>query len=192
MPAVYHIPSDRREKRSAEKLVAAAQRIILDTEPQRLTVTLLCDEAGTSRTTFYRLFDEPDDVLRLAADQTFHDSLKGYVDLIERAQQHDLSVPDPFQWYEEGVRKNADLIAGFVRIEKTEILKNAHRKALREFGPVLFPDLDPDSEEFLFFTEIRASVFLGGLTAWVESGQKASMDDIRRYAARQMRMFGEI
>ncbi|MBP5271388.1 MAG: hypothetical protein ILO43_00250, partial [Clostridia bacterium] len=109
-----------------------------------------------------------------------------------RAQQHDLSVPDPFQWYEEGVRKNADVIAGFVRIEKAEILKNAHRKALREFGPVLFPDLEPGSEEFDFFTEMRASVFLGGLTAWVETGQHASMDDVRRYTARQLRMFGEV
>lgn len=189
---MYHVPSDRREKRSAEKLVAAAQRIILDTEPQKLTVTLLCDEAGTSRTTFYRLFDEPDDVLRFAADQTFHDILQGYVDLIERAQKHDLSVPDPFQWYEEGVRKNVDIIKGFVRIERAEILKNAHRKALREFGHILFPDLEPGSEEFLFFTEMRASVFLGGLVAWVESGQHASMDDIRRYTARQMRMFGDV
>lgn len=192
MPAVYHIPSDRREKRSAEKLVAAAQRIILDTVPQKLTVTLLCEEAGTSRTTFYRLFDEPDDVLRYAADQTFHNILQGYVDLIERAQKHDLSVPDPFQWYEEGVRKNVDIIAGFVRIERAEILKNAHKRALREFGSVLFPDLDPESEEFLFFTEMRASVFLGGLVAWIESGQHASMDDIRRYSAQQMRMFGEV
>ena len=169
--ALYHIANDQRERKSATKLSAAAERILLSREPQKLSVSLLSAEAGVSRTTFYRLFDEPDDVLKYMADETFHRILQGYVDLIDRAQKHDLSVPNPLSWYEEGVR--------------------AHKKALREFAPVLFPDLDPKTDEFRFFIEMRAAVFIASMTAWVDTGERASMDDIRRYVARQLKFFSE-
>ena len=75
---VYHIANDQRERKSAAKLSAAAERILLGREPQKLSVSLLSSEAGVSRTTFYRLFDEPDDVLKYMADETFHRILQGY------------------------------------------------------------------------------------------------------------------
>lgn len=186
---MYHIANDKREYRSAEKLVAAATRILLDTDPQKLTVSLLSREAGVSRTTFYRLFDDPEDVLRYGVDVRLHDIVKGYVDLIDRAREHGLSVPNPLQWYEEVIRKNAGDLAVLIRTGKGDFLKEAHKKALRQYAPVLFPDLDPDSEEFTFFLELRAGIFLSGLTAWVETGGTASMDDFRRYISRQLRLF---
>ncbi len=186
---LYHIATDQRERKSAAKLSAAAQRILLSGEPQKLSVSLLSAEAGVSRTTFYRLFDEPDDVLQYTADETFRQILQGYVDLIDRAQKHDLSVPNPRAWYEESVRKNAGLIAGIIRSGKSDVLRTAHKKALAEFAPVLFPDLEPGTDEFLFFIEMRAAVFIASMTAWVETGERASMEDIRRYAARQLKFF---
>lgn len=188
---MYHIASDQRERKSAGKLSAAAERILLSRGPQKLTVSLLSAEAGVSRTTFYRLFDEPDDVLQYTADETFRQILQGYVDLIDRAEKHDLSVPNPRAWYEESVRKNAGLIAGLIHSGKSDILRTAHKKALRAFAPVLFPDLDAGTDEFLFFIEMRAAVFIASMTAWVETGERASMEDIRRYAARQLRFFSE-
>ena len=188
---MYHIANDQRERKSAAKLSAAAERILLGREPQKLSVSLLSSEAGVSRTTFYRLFDEPDDVLKYMADETFHRILQGYVDLIERAQKHNLSVPNPLSWYEEGVRKNAGVVAGIIRSGKSDVLRTAHKRALKEFAPVLFPDLDPETDEFRFFIEMRAAVVIASMTAWVETGGRASMDDISRYAARQLKFFSE-
>lgn len=188
---LYHIANDQRERKSAAKLSAAAERILLSREPQKLSVSLLSAEAGVSRTTFYRLFDEPDDVLKYMADETFRKILQGYVDLIDRAQKHNLSVPNPLSWYEEGVRKNAGIIAGIIHSGKSDILRSAHKKALTEYAPILFPDLDPGTDEFLFFMEMRAAVFIASMTAWVETGERASMEDIRRYAARQLKFFSE-
>ncbi len=188
---LYHIANDQRERKSAAKLSAAAERILLSREPQKLSVSLLSAEAGVSRTTFYRLFDEPDDVLKYMADETFRKILQGYVDLIDRAQKHNLSVPNPLSWYEEGVRKNAGIIAGIIHSGKSDILRSAHKKALTEYAPILFPDLDPGTDEFLFFMEMRAAVFIASMTAWVETGERASIEDIRRYAARQLKFFSE-
>ena len=188
---LYHIANDQRERKSAAKLSAAAERILLSREPQKLSVSLLSAEAGVSRTTFYRLFDEPDDVLKYMADETFRKILQGYVDLIDRAQKHNLSVPNPLSWYEEGVRKNAGIIAGIIHSGKSDILRSAHKKALTEYAPILFPDLDPGTDEVLLFMEMRAAVFIASMTAWVETGERASMEDIRRYAARQLKFFSE-
>ena len=188
---MYHIANDQRERKSAAKLSAAAERILLSREPQKLSVSLLSAEAGVSRTTFYRLFDEPDDVLKYMADETVRKILKGYVDLIDRAQKHNLSVPNPLSWYEEGVRKNAGIIAGIIHSGKSDILRSAHKKALMQYAPILFPDLDPGTDEFLFFMEMRAAVFIASMTAWVETGERASIEDIRRYAARQLKFFSE-
>lgn len=189
---MYHISSDRREQKSAEALVAAALRIILADEPQKLTVSLLSKEAGCSRTTFYRLFDAPDDVLQYGADGVFREMIAGYVDLIRRSEKLGLSVPAPTQWYAEAFRKNADAIAAMYRIGKSDILLNAHKTALRKFAPVLYPDLDPDSDEFVFFIDMRTSVLMGAVSAWVETGQKISVADIERFAARHLRyLIGE-
>lgn len=188
---MYHIGKDKREQRSAEKLKGAAERIILDKDPQKLTVSLLCEEAGVSRPTFYRLFDTPMDIVQYGADSMFHDILQGYVDLIERADRHDLSVPSSIRWYAEGFRKNADLIAGVVHCGGAEALREAHKKALIEFAPVLFPDLQPGTDEFTYFMEMRAAVFLAGLTAWVETGQKDTLETIQHYARQQLKYFSE-
>lgn len=187
---MYHIANDKREYRSAEKLVAAVQRILLDTQPQKLTVSLLSKEAGVSRTAFYRLFDEPEDVIRYGVDQRLYDIIKGYVDLIDRARQHELSVPSPFQWYEEAIVKYETDLRTIISNGYGYFFKEAHKKALREFAPVLYPDLEPDTEEFTFFLELRAGILLSGLTAWAETGGSASLEEVRRYISRQLRLFG--
>ena len=188
---MYHIVNDRRAYRSVEKLVAAAERILLDREPQKLTVSLLCEESGVSRATFYRLFDEPVDVLRYDADTKLHDLVGGYVELIARAKRHDLSVPAPARWYADGVRRNADVIVGLIRAGQGTLLKEAHKKALCEFAPVLFPDLEAESDEFRFFVELRSGLFLSAVTAWEETGRTATMDDILRFMQRQLKMIAQ-
>ena len=189
---MYHISSDRREQKSAEALVEAALRIMLSDDPQKLTVSLLSREAGCSRTTFYRLFDDPDDVLQYGADNVFLEMIGGYVDLIRRSEKLGLSVPAPTQWYAEAFRKNADAIAAMYRIGKSDILMKAHKNALQKFAPVLYPDLDPDSDEYVFFLDMRTSVLMGAVSAWVETGQKISLSDIERCTARHLRyLIGE-
>lgn len=189
---MVHITKDKRELRSADLLADAAKRLLLDPEQKKLTVSLLSKEAGVSRTTFYRLFDEPDDVLQYAADREFQAMIRGYVDLIGRARQHDLSVPTPTRWYAESFRKHAAPISAMIRLGKSGILTRAHKKALREYAPILFPDMDPESDEFVFFVDMRTSVLMGAVSAWVETGQKASVDDIERYVSRQLKYFTNV
>lgn len=184
---MYHVKQDKREQKSADQLVAAAERIILNRQPQKLTVTLICKESGVARSTFYRLFDTPDDLLQFGADRILDSVVKGYVDLIERAEAHNLAVPSPVRWYAESFLKHKDLVAGMLRNGNGSILMNAHKKALFTYADVLFPDLTVGTDEFTFFVEMRSATLLGALSAWVATGQKATIEDIERYAGRQMK-----
>ena len=189
---MYHISSDRREQNSADKLAKAAEQLLLRGETQKWTVSLLSKEAGVSRSTFYRLFDEPDDVLQYAADREFDTMVRGYLDLMERAKAHDLSVPPPARWYAEAFRKRSKEIAAMVNAGKSETLTRAHRNALRKYAPVLFPDLEQDSEEYEFFLEMRTSILMGTVRAWVATGQNVSVDAISRYADQQLKYLTEV
>lgn len=187
---MYHIADDERERKSAKNLSEATARLLLEETPQKLTVSLLSKEAGIPRSTFYRLFDEPEDVLKYIADEIFHESMQGYNDLIRRAEKKSLSVPSPREWYENRLQRYAAVGAGFVRYGRSDYLRVAHKKALLEFAPILYPDLEPDSRELQLLAEMRSSIFIACFIAWVETDMELSFEELRRSANRQMKFFG--
>ncbi len=188
---LYHIANDERERKSAEKLSVATKRLLQKEEPQKLTVSLLSEEAGVSRSTFYRLFDEPGDVLQFIADDSCRSLIESYIKVIERAEKHAIGVPNPIVFYEDAVRKNGSLIQGFFRVGQGDLLREGHKKALLELAPVLFPDLDPGSEELTLFVEMRAAVFHAYLTTWANTGFRVPYRELQRYALQQIEFFSK-
>lgn len=184
---MYHIASDKRAQRSADLLADAQKKLLLKKDPVALSVALLCREAGVSRTTFYRLFDTPDDVIRYVLDQRFQELFQSYAEQIARARVSGTPVPAPTRRYAEAFFEQAPGIAGLIRNGKLPLLQERHKKALREFAPSFFPEMDPDSDEFVFFVDMRTAVLTGALTAWIETGQRATIEEIERYAARQLK-----
>ena len=47
--------------------------------------------------------------------------------------------------------------------------------------------MDPDSEEFVYFLDMRFGLLLGAFTAWLSTGKKASEEEIISYAEQQIR-----
>ncbi|MBO4382861.1 MAG: TetR/AcrR family transcriptional regulator [Clostridia bacterium] len=184
---MYHIKDDKRAQGSADLLTEALKRLMLAKEPRPLTIALLCREAGISRTTFYRLFDTPDDVIRFVLDRRFRDLFQDYAEQIARAKESGASVPSPTRRYAEAFLEQAPGIAGLIRNGKLPLLQECHKKAMRDFAPALFPDMDPTSDEFVFFVDMRTAVLTGAVTAWVETGQRATVEEVERYAARQLK-----
>lgn len=188
---MYHISNDERERKSAEKLVESAKRLLMEEVPPKMTVSRLSEEAGVSRSTFYRLFDEPGDVLQLIADDSCRTLIQSYIEVMKRAEKHVISMPNPVVFYEDAVRRNGSLIQGFFQAKQGDLLREGHKKALLEFAPVLFPDLEPESEELVLFVEMRAAVFHAYLTTWVGTGLRASYKELQRYALQQIEFFSK-
>jgi AcrR family transcriptional regulator len=75
---MYHIKNDQRAIRSTQMLYDGLARLIREKPFNTITVTDPVESAQVGRTTFYRNFDEIEDILRMSCDQTI-DELITYV-----------------------------------------------------------------------------------------------------------------
>ena len=62
---MYHIPNDSRSKKSAIKIYQSLRHILFNKKIEDVTISDIKNECGISRSTFYRLFDNPIDVLEM-------------------------------------------------------------------------------------------------------------------------------
>ena len=67
---MYHIPNDKRAVSSADNLEKALYELLTTRDMNEISVTDLCHASGVSRATFYRLYDNPTDILRHGLDNT--------------------------------------------------------------------------------------------------------------------------
>ena len=73
---MYHISSDRRAVRSAERIVLGLEELLRNTAVQDIAVSTLCRRCGIGRATFYRLFDNLTDVLAYRCDQILDEAAR--------------------------------------------------------------------------------------------------------------------
>lgn len=178
---MYHISLDPREVHSAKLLCDASQQIIRN-ENEKLNISRICQEAGVSRSTFYRLFDEVDDVLTYASEKILDDSLSKYAHQLFHGSDR-----SPASVYAALAKSYSKEIRWMIQNGKIGILLNTHRNGLRNHASVFFPEMDPRSEEFVYFLDMRFGLLLGAFTAWISTGQKATVEDIVSYAEQQVR-----
>lgn len=179
---MYHIGQDTRQKKTADLLVDTMRRLLCGGSGKPVSAAELCRESGVSRSTFYRHFDSTDDVLRYLCDSDFDALL---TDCIQHRKENGALSPIPD--YVAMFHREDDIIVAMVRSGKVGILTEAHRQALRKYAAQLFPSMDPASEEFAFFVDMRTACITGALQAWVETGRKAKAEDIQRYTEEQLK-----
>ena len=75
---MYRIKQDQRTIRSCQLIYDALATLIREKPFSKISVTDVVKTADVGRTTFYRCFDEIEDVLRMRCDQVF-DGLVSYM-----------------------------------------------------------------------------------------------------------------
>lgn len=185
---MYHIKNDPRQKKSAQLLSDATVLLLRKAGEAReedgaaLTISGICQEAGVSRSTFYRLFDTTDDVLAFLCDSVF-DAI-----LSECAEKKKAGAAfSPAEVYGKWLTAYQNCLAGLLRLGKLHVLMEAHRKALYQYADTLFPDMDKTSNEFVFFSEMRSGVLLGAVRAWLRTGQETPIAEIIQFCNTQLR-----
>ncbi|MCD8007756.1 MAG: hypothetical protein LUF68_02265 [Clostridiales bacterium] len=116
---MYHIKNDKRVKKSAA-LVVQAMDAYLDThEFSSLTITELCNISTIGRATFYRLFDNLEDVVAYKCElfaEEFSESVSGY-------DIHEIQIHFFAKWME-----NLKLLKLIMSLRRTDIIYDCHRK----------------------------------------------------------------
>ena len=163
---MYHIRNDKRCLRSAEAISEALGEL-LDRKPfMDITVTDIQRTAGIGRSTFYRLFDTIDDVVRYIVDVKFRE-IASYYD-----------VMDMHEFTESCLRGIIDNDGGLINIMssgRTDLITGSLRENLHRAAV----DAGEGSEtELQYKFAVFSSACLSVIRVWDENGRKESIEEL--------------
>jgi AcrR family transcriptional regulator len=173
---MYHIKDDQRSIHSSEMLYEGLAKLIRETDFASITVTDLVGTANVGRTTFYRNFDEIEDVLRLRCDQVF-EGLVSYLQEYRKQPTHEGSreLIKPILRY---FYLNSEIIELLILAKRNSIFQEAFRKLLDRYKFMYgaFYDVSDDYVEYI--VALQTGFITNVLTHWIKTGKKQAPDDL--------------
>lgn len=167
---MYHIKDDKRAQTSAELLCGAMLRLLERLPLEDITITMLQQESTVSRTTFYRAFDEPADILALLCDRGFAAVFRGW-----RAQPPEArgSIGTAvFRYWAE----HSAVLEALIRARRQDVIFDSLRRSAVSLGRLRA--LAGDDAQYDYFVSILTSVMTGILVVWIEHGKAESGEQV--------------
>jgi AcrR family transcriptional regulator len=177
---MHHVGSDKRQERSAALICASLEKLAKSSGYSSVTVTQLAMEAGVGRATFYRLFDDKDDVVLYQMEQVFDGLLLQF----SPESSHDEVLLALFEaWLKRrSLFKSlidAGLYEGF-QARLAELVEAKLKTVKEEMG------LDPRS--WRYFVHMRAGMLFGALRVAITRYPDDSAESV---IMSMKRLFGE-
>jgi AcrR family transcriptional regulator len=173
---MYHIKDDQRSIRSSEMLYDGLAKLMREKDFNAITVTDLVEAAQVGRTTFYRNFDEIEDILRMRNDQAF-EGLVSYLQEYRQKYTHDSSTNllKPVLRY---FYLHSELIELLIIANRIDIVQESFRRLLEPFKSIFgaFYGVEEDYVEYII--AIRIGGITNILTHWIETGKKQAPDEL--------------
>ena len=173
---MYHIKDDQRAIRSAEMLYDGLSKLMREMPFSAIKVKELVETANVGRTTFYRNFDEIEDILRLRCDQVF-DGLIEY--LIEYTLKHGNETPvillKPLLRY---FYLHSEIIELLMTANRLDIAQSSFHKAIEPFKTQASTLLGLENEYIDYAATIRLGLATNILVHWIETGKKQAPDEL--------------
>lgn len=163
---MYHIKEDKRMKQSAGKLLESMFILLRSKGFGYISVSDLRNHSGVSRSTFYRLFDIPVDIIAWGCDQYASTLKKEYARLFDVSPSREDFIHFSLRrWMGAG-----NLLDAVIASRREDLLQSAIRSnAGEDTVPVRFRDAEPRERLYL---EAAASAALSSiLLVWVRSGR---------------------
>lgn len=165
---MYHIKKDKRCLKSAAR-IGDALRALLEEKPlSEITVTDIQKKSGTGRSTFYRLFDNIDDVLLYLAEEEFRDMMAVY---------KNMNWSDFTEHMITSMMSESRSLINVASAGKTHLISKALRNDLTLAA-------EEDNFEFDNITRYMIAMFVGGcislVTSWDENGREEPVDELAR------------
>jgi AcrR family transcriptional regulator len=157
-------------------LYDALERLMRSQPYNTITVTQLVQAANLGRTTFYRNFDEIEDILRLRCDQVF-DELITYIVKYQQ-EDHSRSRGAKLKPLLRYFYLNSDIINLLLQAKRLDILQDSFRERSHVLK-VRAAQLTQMAEEHIaYVVEIRINVMIAILAHWVKTGKRQAPDDL--------------
>ena len=174
---MYRIKQDQRTIRSCQLIYDALAELTRKKPFSKITVTDVVTTAQVGRTTFYRCFDEIEDVLRMRCDQVFDDLmayLKQYrLENIQSSMFGGMLKPMLRYFY-----LNSGIIDLLLQTDRLDILQKTFHERAKVFQPLAAGHYQVSEAYLAYAFKIRVGVMSTILAHWVETGKQEAPDDL--------------
>lgn len=168
---MIHVGTDKRRLHSAQLLADALMQCMEEKDFTQITVSDLQRESGVSRATFYRLFDNVQDVLAYQCQEISDD-------LTVKYQKSGEDSEDSFLLFTlRYLFSHHKLLEAIFKVNRGDILQQALLRNLW-FLKEQFPIKDVPDEQFDYLFASSAGILGSILMVWVRHGQKETPEEL--------------
>lgn len=163
---MYHIKNDRRAEASVKRICDAFIEL---TEKKKVYEISICDiqrVSGVSRSTFYRSFDTPEDVIRLMCSQSFDEIFSLKNGLL-------VSVNCFNYWFD-----NNRVFALIIEAGQLDFFAQTFASHLIESG--LLQKHGLSAEDYHYFSYMLSYAMAGFLSGWIARGRTETKAELLR------------
>jgi AcrR family transcriptional regulator len=173
---MYHIKNDQRAIRSSEMLYKGLAALLRENDLSAITVTDLVEAAKVGRTTFYRNFDEIEDILLMRNDQMF----EGLVSYLKEYRKMKLKEPR-FAFLKPILRYfylDSEIIELLIISKRINFFEKSFSGLLAQFKPMLKATYDLEEGYVDYLIAVNTGALTNILTHWIITGKKQAPDEL--------------
>lgn len=173
---MYHIKNDQRSIRSSAMIYEGLATLMREKDFSAITVKDLVEAAQVGRTTFYRNFDEIEDVLRMRCDQVFEGLVSYLQDYLQKhTHESRTTLLKPVLRY---FYLHSEIIELLMLAKRIEIVQESFRRLMEPFKSAFrtFFGVEEDYVEYIF--AIRIGAIMNILIHWIDTGKQQAPDEL--------------
>lgn len=173
---MYHSKPDQRSVRSRQMIYDGLVKLIDEKNFASITVTDLVKAAKVGRTTFYRNFEEIEDVLWMRCDQVVEGFITYLLDYrLNHPSEPVTNMLKPVLHY---FYQHSEMIEMLMKARRVHIFEEIFRSRVEPFKPMFLAyfGIDEDYVDYLLVMRIGAITKI--LTHWIATGKKQTPDEL--------------
>jgi len=173
---MYHIKNDKRSIRSTEMLYDGLAELMQEMPFHTIKVKDLVEAARVGRTTFYRNFDEIEDILRMQSDQTFDNMIQYVVAYIqEHGNESRVMLLKPILRY---FHLHSEVIELLMQADRLDIAMASFYRAVEPYKARALNYLGIDRTYVEYNITIRIGIITNIIVQWIEAGKQEPADEL--------------
>jgi len=161
---MYHIKNDKRQLDSAMRLSKGLTECLQTRRIQEIGVSDLCAVAGVSRSTFYRMFDTPLDLLEYTTNIYVEKAVEDYSEEVFKNEE-DFVLYSLMYW-----KNHADLLEAVINCGRIDIISQSFETHSEKLVPMLESEFN--EYELDYVKAGAAGLITSLLKLWIERGKK--------------------
>lgn len=181
---MYHIANDPRAKKSAALIAESVLTLSQETPADRVSIASIQRASSVSRSTFYRLFDTPVDVLLWQVDQLFDDFAR---QVPQKKNQKDIL----FSFF-CSIMEHADLLVALENCNRLDALAQCHRRYFQQMGSVFSIPTDHADGGQEYLIDIMSYLLPVAISTWIHRGQSDTPAEVYRYFWQSLRTIAKL